>query len=65
MQAIWDFLIECQNTSVPPKLEALKGIQDPLLVGVGDLKLFLMAVFTIKGNKRMDCDLKENFNTSE
>jgi hypothetical protein len=48
---IWELLTEVQ---LAVNLGASMGEEtDPSLVAVGDLKLVLMAIFGIKGNKRL------------
>lgn len=59
VQTIWDILLETSDLSMQGKIDA-----KPNIISVGDLKVFLMAVFSIKGNKRLGCQ-PENLDTSE
>lgn len=55
---MWNFLLDCQSA---------KGAQGDaesssfrIKASVGDIKLFLMAIYGIKGNKRMFVELGES-----
>ena len=68
-EEMWNFLKECQLQAahghvMNPLLFQSPSLQqddEPERIAVGDLKLFLMTIFSITGNKRMGVS---NFNTN-